>query len=456
MRSTKIAKSSLFYLALIVITASVIRYIYSVYHPTITVASDTFGYYEIGNRILMENISNLFFNDERTPIYPLFLASIMKLQGFPTAVVLSDEFYTGARLIVFIQHIIGILSLILMFFILRLLKVKSKYAFLLTIIISINPMVFFWEKVLVTETLTTFFLLLTLYIFLKGLETGKTVYFILLLSSLIFGFLLKPFYLFLPLFLLPVIPLYKNMKKSFMLFISITLVFLLIPLIYIRQNKINYQYNGINRSGDINLLGKILKYNLPVERAIRIEYFYENVKNYRTINGNSMPYRFLEFYEPRIYDDDNKKLMNLLPEFNFKVITGNLPEFVIKSLQELPQALSEKSEMITPTGSDKLSVFFILLFNIYNKLQYLFFLVFAFFPLSMLLFSKKRKFKNTSVFLLGVISVYQIFFSLFLSYGEFGRLIAPAQPVIYLFIFLFLPVIFPVLKIIFNRSSDTV
>ncbi len=426
-------KSNWKYLFLIVIFAASFRFLYSQYNPLITVASDTYGYYIAGNRILQEDFAKFIINDERTPIYPLFLSTFMKAQRLLGVPILSDEFFFGAKPIVFTQHAIGILSIILLFFILESLKVRKIYAFLFSLFMAVNPLIFFWERTLLPETLSSFFLLLITFIFIKGLEKKKTIYFFLFLPTFIFGFLLKPVYILLPVFLLVIIPVFYRTKKSFLFFFLASILSLSIPYFYIKRNEASFGFRGINHSSDINLLGKILKFKLSVEEAKDIKYYYENIKDYRSKNENPMPYRFLEYYDTQIYN--KKELLNLLPEFNFKVISANYKEFIVKSFQEFPKALLDTSEIIASKNVDTpLGIFFLGLFELFKKLQYLYFLALLLFPISIFQFIRKSSFSYAAAMFLGIISVYQIFFSIFFSYGEFGRLIAPAQPIIYLFV----------------------
>jgi len=417
---------------LVITTAVIIRHLFSVYHASITIASDTYGYYGIA-RLLQQDFAGYFINDSRTPFYPLFLAIIMKFKSYTDVPILTAEFSDGANLIAFVQHIIGILSLSLLFFILQELKINKKLTAIFVILLAVNPMLFSWERVLMPETLAIFFLILIAFILIKGLKSGKSAYFYLLLPLFIFLFLLKPIYVLLPIFILPIIYIHKRTKKSLLLIVSISFLYLLVPFSYIKINQIRYHYRGINRSSDINLLGKILKYDLPVEAAKDIKYFYQNVKDYRTAKRDSMPYRFLEYYDPAVYG--KTEILNLLPAFNYQVISSNLPDFTFKSVAELPQALTEASELVTPYETvSPLGRFFNLLFTIYKSFQYLFFLLIILIPYSFIKFLKKPGFLNTVLVILGIISLYQIFFSVFFSYGEFGRLINPVQPIIYLFI----------------------
>jgi len=426
MKTFQLPKKTIFSLILIIFFAVSIRYLYFVYNPTHVVSADTYGYYIIGNRILQEDFAKNIFNDERTPVYPLFLSLLMKTAGYPGTPILSHDFFRGADKIVILQQTIGVLSLVLIYFL--------SNSLLFTIFLSLNPMLFFWEKLLLTETLTIFFLVFTSFIFTKILKTGKFIYFFLLLLSLVFGFLLRPVYFLLPFFILPIIVLYFRKRIYLMSSILVALIFLLILVSYIRQNEKQYGYKGINRSGDINLFGKILLFNLPIEKAKDIKYFYQNIQDYRAINGDPMPYRFLEYYDRGIYE--KKDLLNLLPSFNLLVIKNNLAEFAGQSLLQIPQALLEISELITEQKTTNPTVLFPALFTIYQKFQYLFFLAIIFFFPALWTFLKRPNFRNTFVFYLGIVSMYQIFLSVFLSYGEFGRLIAPAQPIIYLFVFI--------------------
>lgn len=460
-------KTKYLYLIPIILIAIIIRFFYYHHAPGVIVQADTYGYYEIGQRILSswDNFFTFIINEERTPMYPLFLNITAFFSGGFASSIFSPSFLKAMTWVMFIQSILGVLSLIILYKTLLEIKIKPIFASLFTLFISLNIIVFGWERILMTEALTTFWLITTTFLAVKILKLQyhpklrsscgvlrSYFYFLLLFLLFLFGFLLRPFYLFFPPTVLIIICLHHRNKQTLIKSLLILLSFYLLVFFYIRHNTIHFKYSGVNQISEINLLGKILTLNLPIEAGKEIDLFYQKVKEYREINGEPMPFRFIERSIPDIHSEPY--LFNDLRKFNYKVIFSNFPEYLAKSTRELPHGLLDVSEVIVLRNpSDNfLSLLFNVLFYICKRLQYLTLIILPAFPITLLLFITKviqhhskrsssceeveRSHRLPTLTLFGAISFYQIFFSVFFSYGEFGRLISPAWPIIYLFSFL--------------------
>lgn len=418
---------------LIVLLASVIRITYFYHFPGIWVQADTYGYYDIGKNILSGKFLQFFINDERTPIYPIFLnlpAFLSRDIGSP---IFSAEFFSVMEKIILIQSLCGILGLILLFKTLRIAGASVNVAFFYTLFTTFNILVFGWERILMAESLSTFWLITLLFTLVKILKKEESRYFIFLFLLYIFGFLLKPFFVLLPVFLFPVLVYFRPTRVSIVGNIIVLLLFYLSVVGYVWRNEIVFNYRGVNKVSELNMLGKILQFNLNIESAKNVTYFYEAVKNYRLKNGDPMPFRFLEKYD--FFQKPDK--IRDLQRFNSIVIKSNFREYVFKSIMQIPSGVVDMSELYVLKKPDAgmLGSFFYNLSRFYNNLQYANFIIFfCFFPF-VYLFLKQRTFIWTFITLIGIITLYQIIFSIFFSYGEFGRLISPALPIIFLFTF---------------------
>jgi len=415
-----------------------IRIIYREYSPDAVVTPDSFGYYDIGRKMLSESFWPNFVNDHRTPLYPLFLNVLMAASGNIGAAVGSAQFMKGATFITIVQSVIALTGLYLLYKTALILKIEKRYASLFTLFISLNHLLFAWEGVLLTESLVIFWIILTTYILLIALKKIGSSVMVILLLLFIAGFLLKPAYLAFPLVTLPIIA-FTHQKKGILMPIVVSLLlFLAVPFAYIKGNEALHNYSGVNHITDINLMGRILQYNLPVEAGRDVTFFYGAVRDYRAIGGDPMPYRFLEYYDPQIYDKPER--LNDLQRFTRAVVLDNLPRFITLGVAEIPKRMLEPNDLIAENPE---APFLLTLFNglrsFYTAAQYLTLLVLPLFFLVLFRFFRKPSFPTAATMIIGVIALYQIIVSVFFGYSEFGRLISVVQPQLYLFLLLQLP-----------------
>jgi len=432
--NAKQGKKHLPYLLSIVFFAAIFRLAFFFQNPQIIINIDTFSYYKIAQLIAKDGF-RYFMNTERTSLYPVVLNLATQVTGHYQAAVESPEFYLSMGLLLLFQSTLGLMSLIILYKILVLIKVKTIPAYLYTLFIAGNIMVFGWERLLLTESLSVFWLIMTTYLLILILKNPKNQYFLVLTILFLLGFLLKPFYLLFPIVVYFIILLHHHRKKIVIACFLSLLLFYAFVAFYIQHNQTYFGNATVSRNGDINLLGKILQFRLPIEAASSEEYFYQKVKDYYVFGGDPMPYRFLDNCDPDIYD--KAEMMRSLRRFNRKVILANLPQYLSQSTKQLPSALLESSELLVfpDAKTGFLNYFISFLYQTYRKFQILTLAVFPFYFLSLLVWSKKNDFTDTVLALLGTIAVYQILISVFLSYGEFGRLIAPVQPILYFFCF---------------------
>lgn len=434
------------YLLLVIIIAICIRFYYLTV-PGKFLSEDTYKYYDVGRQMISEKY---FVNDWRTPIYPLFINLPMFLSGTLNAAIYSPPFMKGMSYVLVIQSIFGIASLFLLARILLLLKVREKFILPAILFLGTNVFIFAWEKLMLPESLTLFLLVAISLVAISILNQPRYSRLLLLGILFIVAFLLRPIYLLLPAIVL-VLLIYQKPKRIVLTGSFIILVvYATIVALYIQGNVKNSGYAGISRPGDINLLGKIIKFNLAIEKGKNETVIYNLLTEYKTNKGNPHPWRFLEAYFDTFYK--SPAALNTLPEFNRLVIADNLPTFIYLSIQELPPALLDPSEnYIFPIQKKNiLSLAFNLLYELNRRLSYLTLIVFVAYPISLLQFLRTKNHPERGMFVIATVAIYQILTSVFLSYGEFGRLISPALSLIYLFSFYFWGKIF---KSLYRRFS---
>lgn len=419
-------KNHLYPIIILLFIALLARYFYFVNGPDLFISEDTYGYYETGQKLANEGIP---VNDSRPPLYSFILILPALLNGRPDTAVLSDLFFRDMKWIIIFQSLLGLTSLIFIYKIALLLKLPTKVAFSFTAFSAFNIMVFGMERILMTETVTVFlllFLILNVLILFKKYTLSRSFFIWLILTLL---FLTKPLYFLLP---LPVFALILYRYKNKQVFYHSLILLLFFGMTVFAYSLLNYKYNqyrGFSRVGDLALLGKILVQKLDISSA-KNNYYYPFLKKYMDENREPQPFRFMETTAPLYWQDRQK--MNRLSPLVRTVILANFPQYILKSLAEIPLALVETNNQVF------LNFPFSYLFRFYALLQYLTYLLFPAAFLILYKFLKKTSMENIAWLLILLLPLYQIFLTVLIDYGEYGRIISVTQPFSYLLILYFL------------------
>lgn len=423
-------------LTIIIFLAIFTRYLYSKYIPEMSLQGDTFGYYWVSQRIFSNEFQKYFLNERRLPVYPIFLQLGMLLSGNYKAVIGSMRFFQGAQMVFIMQSIAGVGSILLFYLLGTFLRFRPRHVLFLTFLMSQNIFIFMWERILLTESLAIFWLLAITYILLKACRNPRGIHFVLLFLFFILGFLLKPIYIAFPLLVLPFVCLLHPNKKTLAFSITTVILFFTCVFSLYWHNYKTFNYKGINRIVDVNFLGKILEFNLPVEAGKENGPFAGLVNQYRTVDSFYNPFRFLERYG---YDLDQSTFpYRELQQFNINIIRANLGQYLVKGSMQLPAALIDTKidYLIITIGSNTyLNAYFDAVFQFFSFMQIFLLTVFIAYPISLFQAIKRQTLSSVSLCLLGTIALYQISFSVFFSYGEYLRLVSPALPILYLFCF---------------------
>lgn len=420
------------HILLLLIISALVRYFYYFHAPGVFVSNDTYSYYLTGERMIAEK---LFVGDFRPPIYPLFLHLVSYAKNHAIVPMLTKPFFDAMSYVVLIQFLLDIFAIAVFYRTLLLINFKAKAAFLFSLIYSFNIIVFSWDRQLLAESFTAVWLTLFFYFLVRMVREPDIKSSIVFWIFSLIGVLLKPVYLLLPLPLVIIIFLFKTKRHFLVGNIVLFILYISFIAFYTNLNFTRFQYKGLSRAGDINLFGKVLDFHLPLNQARNDKFYYQSVTEFWKNNQDMNPYRFLEQYD-LIREERRQQALGVGP-FGRQVIFANLSVFLYKSTLQIPVALMETSEktVLLPYNSSPSAFFYQILFHIYKYMQIVFILVFPLLLADIYAFSKKKVSINTIFLSLGVISFYQIVFSVFLSYGEFGRLISPAQPLIYLYCF---------------------
>lgn len=414
--------------------AALVRVLYSGIHPQIILTPDSAIYYDLAVKMFSEPSVKLLISPFKTPLYGLTIYSVMLLFNDKPALAGSPEFFNTSQHLIFFQQIIGITGVLILFSLAFRITKSGIFSSAIAFFHSVNLLNLPWERAMLSESLGTFWILVFTYILVLNIQKQKLINLICFFIISALGFLLRPAFVLIPIFGMFFIAVHT--KKLDNLKISALVLFFYLTVIYFftALNFQNWHYRGIQITGDINLLGKVLQYDLPTESVKDQTYFYQIVKDYRSRSLPLHPYRLLDYYDPGIYINFPK--LENLRRFSRRIIADNIWVYLYKSAMLLPQALSQIDPAIGISGkTGGMNIISLLSFEqiFFGLLQLAGLINIVVLPYYLYkLFTKSLTLNGLIITAISALTVEQVFLSVFLSYEEYGRLITVVSPLILL------------------------
>lgn len=410
--------------------AVVIRMLFFFSTPTPITMPDTFGYNSVGYRIFQTSLPIL--NDERTPVYPILFTLSMNLAGRTENKLDIPSFYKGAQILAFFQSAVAVISLLMLYKILHLLRLPDKVRYAIGMLTAVDIMVFSWERFLLTESLAISWMIGAVYLALRTTKVKPRVtHYVYVALYLGLGFLLRPAFVGIG-FALVFAGLFIS-KKTAIQYGSITALYLVFPAALIISNAMNFNYKGINHVTDIAALGRILKNSIPIESA-KNNIFYPSVTSYRAQNSSYDPFDYLYYYDQTFLNrTDNKDKLNELKTFTGTVLKNHPFLYCGGLLRDFVPALLEAPSNSNPQYTIRYKPLWNFLYSLFKPVRFLQLLSL---PLGILVFFiqwvKKRSYTEITVLL--ALCSYMLIASVTV-YNDYGRILIPARiPLLLLFI----------------------
>lgn len=415
--------------------AALVRVAYITYAGGgVVIEPDTQGYY-IEKNFFTDDFIHNFFNVNRTPGYIMLTSLAMDATIHTHPLYKSPEFFNGIQIMVVVQTIFGLLGLLILYDTFVSLRITRILSLAFTLFTSLNIYQFIWERAVLTEALYIFILICMMRLFVSLLYKPTVRITLLLTLFGIFGFLLRPAGLCIPLILLPCVWLIHRTKKVVLIITTALCIYISIPLLMVGMNNYLYGFKGLSINTDFAVFGRILHYNIPVTSARTVEPLYSEVVSYRAIGGNiSIPWYFFVFYNNEIYNH-----MDRLQTLNKLVLKSEWPQFFRTVLGEVPIAFFDTNMyevMYRGPVPGFTRSFFDLLTYCYSVLQHLTIIALLFIPMSVIVFIKKQSVMHTFIMAIAAMVLYQLFSSLIWGGAwEWARHMITTQT--YLFFFCF-------------------
>lgn len=384
--------------------------------------NDTKSYVKVAEEIKNFTLPDLSY---RPPVYPAFLV----FTGY-----LGDYLNTAL-----FQTIIGALTIVLIYYIILLFLPSSVYAFTVSLFLSLDLQVLTFQSTILTETLTVFLMMLSVYLHLKFFKPKKWPENVFLIISDLLLVFIKPALIIAP-FIFYILKganiLFdkKNSKKRLVpilgaIFLNIAALFL-----FCSYNSYKSGYFGVSTVANMNNLGKIFQYeflkkeytNPPEEVAETLGLFKWGIANYNAYTFQSL------LLERGLFNNDKIALINGY------LLESNKKDFIIKSLQEVPKVLIDKTYLyaepsLTQARSVETTIISVYGFLIKSvRIPALLFSIFVLF----VLFLKKRFLEANMLAIVLSVIAYVVMATAAFSFTEYVRVRIPVEYLMNMMIFI--------------------
>lgn len=404
------------------------RYLYNQIQPEPIISGDTYGYYPIGMDII-NNFPKLeyFFNFYRMPLYPLFMNIILMVNNSYGTAIGTIDFLSKATAITDVQNIIGIIVGFTVYAICQKIGFSHKLSFFVTFLHATNMMIIPWEKVLMSEGIAISWWIIFLLISLLLWQKPKPLNFFIFCVISVIGLLLRPATLLLPVIVLIMINI-KSLKKITLIYsFCVLVVYSLIPITNVYVNIKYHHYNDFQITGTFNILGRILKEKFVGDTYQKAPFFTDALYKYRMLNNEKDPYAFVDYFDRETYYKPQQ-----LAELRYltnTIMVNNLPAYAWSSIYDIPGAIYsiDSYVQISPDGNLTKQILN-LLQQLHLNIQFIYILTLPMQLISLMFFWKFHNKQMTNMRFIQVIVFIQIFFTVFLGYGQFGRLLSIVSP----------------------------
>ena len=400
--------------------------------------SDQTKYLAISETLLNRSTFNDPYLIQRAPLYPLIIFFIRSI---------FDNLY----FVIAIQNLIGILSLFLIYNTCKI--VDKKLAILTTFLFSINLNVILYQNLIMTEGIFVTFFILSIFFLLKFLKKQKLNLLFYLSVSLAIAALIRPQIYYFPMTMFIII--FFLLKNSFKEKIKFFLIFFIIfkSLLFIWEYR-NYKIHGDKFfviAKEVNLIGYYLphfdqyEYKIDLQKAkkerdIKWKKYLSEIDDEK-IEQNNLIFKENLAVKYSLEELRKYKLSNLIKAN----LAGSIKTILTPSYVDIGYFFKLKKIPFSSTeGFSFLEQSLNFIKKIYKtNLTYFVFLVLSLTLIFLvrliqiygliILFQKNTKFSILSIliifffiFLLGPLGApkyrvpFEIFFSIYLSYGILG------------------------------------
>lgn len=412
----------LLHIAIIIAIGLLFRAVYISRYPCIHVTYDSLGYVDIGKNIFIEPTVKNIINPYRTPLYPVFINSVMSATRSFGAQITIPDCSQSIKTLAGIQTIFNLAGLVIFYLLAMAMLKKRTIALIATILQATAINIVAWERSLHTEAIAIPLSILIAYAAIRAFfsPTWKRLLSVCLLS--IIGILLRPSFILYPAIIFLFIVIRHKTIQVFVKTLVASGIFLIFCLGFSHMNNINWGYWGIQHVSDINVLSRVLAFHLPLSFTMNVHPLYEYAVAWEKTTPDGYVFTFISQYNVDVFSAAG---LRTLREFNTREIMGSPFSYAARAVADIPGSLLilDESTVTRPDGSPILLVSYYLLL-IY---QYIFI---AAIPIWLFAWSKN----TLPIQLIGALAFGQVILAVFVGDGmSYGRFYSSIQPLLFLY-----------------------
>ena len=281
----------------------------------------------------------IFFDPNRPPMYPLFLATVAFFNG-----------WNNYQAIVFAQAGLMVLTAFELYYLGYTLTQRRWIATVVSLVIALNLPLVNMERSVLSESVAFWAAVTTFLLFARFLQTQRRRYLFAFAAISVIAILERPAFLFLPLLLISLEFLrtlrIQHLRKRwrYLLFCFVTIYGCL--FLYVLGNKVTNNYFGFTYVSDINLFGKIIEYRMwdqmddPSLRGMKT-----NLDTYLRTSRPVEPWLFPGAFPLENYYSNNYAMMGA---YSHNVIEHHPWEYLQSSQNDIKQTLMAPPDNLVP------------------------------------------------------------------------------------------------------------
>lgn len=410
-------------ICLLLFLAIGIRIAFSRWTDPVTTFPDSVGYDDLGQTFLANPSLHTFITPFRMPLYPMLFMLNRLLFPYPPTF----------EPIVILQTTLSIMLVVFTYATLKKIRVSTVLSLCASVILAIHPVLLSYEHVLLTESLSASLCGFSFLFLLWFIQTHfiRWLVYTSLAVSLVMGirpsFLLIPF-LFSPLVLYGLLRERKS-KQSWLIPLGILVFPLVLSCVYAAGNWALHGYFGLQYVKEINVMGKILQYNLPTN-AFPNQQLATDFNVYKETFPHGMIYEFLDMIGFKYTDSAS---IHTLANTANTTIRTYMREFIVNTMYLYPKTLINHESIVRLSP---LSHFFPFLFSVYTSLVYLRLLIPFFAILSCAFVLVRQKISSVAACVGWISVLFYTLQSAALGYEAYERLNTPIIPIAVISFFL--------------------
>lgn len=310
------AHKYIFFGAILLLLTASLTVLYYLNYPRPELNVDTAGYLE-AVRQLQTNGNPV--HPWRLPVYPLLIVLIYVLTGQGNLMAVS-----------IVQGALFVLTALEFYLLAILLFKRGWLALLLSLLVGSNLILLSYSKPIMTEGLSLWLLTTILLLAIYFLKTKSMRVFWLVTACLLLLLFTRPEWVFLPILLyayLLIAAVRQGLGRRFLPRVLLTLAFIYALLGgYATVNAIHSGFFGLSFIENMNLLGKVLQYNMQDEAPPQYQHISATLDTF-VAKGERSPYYILS-REPELARDFARPA----GEFARTIILRHPAEFLLKSV----------------------------------------------------------------------------------------------------------------------------